>query len=78
MNPLRKRFFASFLFSLLTFAFASLCHAQGLAPEVTKVEPPNWWANHSVNPVRVLVRGKNLTGARVETVGSDLQVGLVC
>ena len=37
----------------------------GQAPSVEKVEPPSWWAGHSINPVRVLVRGKNLTGARV-------------
>lgn len=36
------------------------------APVVTKVEPPNWWANHSINPVRVLIRGQHLAGARVE------------
>ena len=36
------------------------------APVVEKVEPPNWWANHTINPVRVLIRGQNLTGARVE------------
>lgn len=36
------------------------------APTVTKVEPPNWWANSSVNPVRVLVRGSNLGGASFE------------
>lgn len=35
------------------------------APAVTKVDPPNWWARHSVNPVRVLIRGERLTGARV-------------
>jgi neopullulanase len=35
------------------------------APSITKVEPPSWWAGHTVNPVRLLVRGKNLTGARV-------------
>jgi len=34
------------------------------APTVEKVEPPNWWAGHSINPVRVLVRGTNLAGAR--------------
>ncbi len=33
---------------------------------MSKVEPPNWWANSSVNPVRVLVRGTNLAGARFE------------
>lgn len=36
------------------------------APVVEKVEPPNWWANHSINPVRVLIRGQHLSGARVE------------
>ncbi len=34
-------------------------------PTVEKIDPPNWWANMSVNPVRVLVRGTNLTGANV-------------
>jgi neopullulanase len=37
--------------------------AAAQAPTVSKVEPPNWWAQHSINPVRVLVRGTNLTGA---------------
>jgi glycosidase len=35
------------------------------APVVEKVDPPNWWAGHSINPVRLLVRGRNLAGARV-------------
>ncbi len=39
--------------------------AQGEPPTVTKVEPPSWWSNHSINPVRLLVWGKNLSGARV-------------
>jgi glycosidase len=62
---------------LVTIAAASSFRAQrGIAvvaaegheqaPTVEKVEPPNWWAGHSINPVRVLIRGKDLTGARVE------------
>lgn len=39
--------------------------AQAEPPSVTKVEPPSWWAGHTINPVRLLVRGKNLNGARV-------------
>lgn len=35
-------------------------------PSVTKVEPPNWWVGHSINPVRLLIHGRNLTGASVE------------
>ena len=44
--------------------FAATAGAQ--APVVRKVEPPNWWAGHSINPVRLLVRGERLAGARVE------------
>jgi glycosidase len=62
---------------LIIFAFAaSVCAAQRL-PSVTKVEPPNWWAGHSINPVRVLLHGQNLNGARVEAVGAGIRTGLV-
>jgi len=54
---------------LLLLAAFSVCAAQGL-PEVSKIEPPNWWAGHSINPVRVLVHGNNLNGTRVETSAS--------
>ena len=46
-------------------------------PEVTKVEPPNWWAGHSINPVRLLVRGTNLQGARVATASRGFRAGAV-
>jgi len=61
---------------ILIAAAASVCAAQRL-PSVTRVEPPNWWANHSVNPVRVMLRGQNLSGARVEAVGAGVKTGLV-
>jgi neopullulanase len=48
----------------LLLASASVLSAQ--APTVDKVEPPNWWGNHSINPVRLLVHGANLSGARFE------------
>jgi neopullulanase len=40
--------------------------SQAQAPVIEKVDPPNWWGSHSINPVRVLIRGKNLAGARLE------------
>jgi len=52
------------VFLLLT-AYCSLLTAAAQTPTVEKIEPPNWWANYSVNPVRVLVRGQNLGGANV-------------
>jgi glycosidase len=63
---------AALLFSLL---FVSTSASAAQTPEVLKVEPPNWWAGHSINPVRVLIHGRNLTGARVETAGAGLRIG---
>ena len=60
----------------LLLAAAAVAFAQG-PPAVTKVEPPNWWPGHSINPVRVLVRGRNLTGARVEAVGAGISAARV-
>ncbi|HEX8163942.1 MAG TPA: alpha-amylase family glycosyl hydrolase [Pyrinomonadaceae bacterium] len=60
---------------LLLTLLAAAASAQ-TAPEVTKVEPPNWWPNHSINPVRVLLRGRGLAGARVEAVGAGVRAGL--
>ena len=60
---------------LLLIAFGSVitCVAQS-PPEVLKVEPPSWWAGSSINPVRLLIRGTNLKGARVQPVGSGLRI----
>lgn len=33
------------------------------APRIDKVEPPDWWVGHSIDPVRLLIRGAHLMGA---------------
>ncbi len=43
-------------------------------PVVIKVEPPNWWANHSINPVRLMIRGANFQDARVASKNVSLKV----
>jgi neopullulanase len=43
-------------------------------PEIIKVDPPSWWIGSSMNPVRLMIRGKNLQGARVQVSG--LRVGI--
>jgi glycosidase len=55
----------------------SAAQAQGAAPSVSKVEPPNWWANHTINPVRLLVRGANLSGARVTSARPEITTSAV-
>lgn len=59
-----RRSLAACVFVACASAFAP-ARAQNLAPEVVKVEPPSWWAGHTINPVRLLIRGKRLRGARV-------------
>lgn len=76
MNKFKKLSqLASLIFLLI--ASASLSAVQAAAPVVLKVDPPNWWVGHSINPVRLLIRGRNFHGARVEAVGSGLKTGLV-
>ena len=67
-RPLRHTAFraalrAARLLAALAATASSTAAAQ--APVVTKVDPPNWWTGHTINPVRVLVRGRNLAGARL-------------
>jgi glycosidase len=58
----------------LLAAVVGTATAQTKAPSVSKIEPPSWWANHSLNPVRLLVRGSNLANAKVVAVTPGLKV----
>ncbi|MFN8574965.1 MAG: alpha-amylase family glycosyl hydrolase [Gemmatimonadaceae bacterium] len=48
---------------VLACALATQAGAQ--TPAVSRVEPPNWWPRHSINPVRLLIHGEHLTGAKL-------------
>ncbi|MGI9035446.1 MAG: alpha-amylase family glycosyl hydrolase [Pyrinomonadaceae bacterium] len=47
------------------------------SPSVEKIEPPNWWANQTINPVRLLIRGKNFQNAQVASANKSLKVSNV-
>jgi glycosidase len=47
------------------------------APEIIKVDPPSWWAGHTINPVRLLVRGRHFAGASVRATTPALQTSAV-
>ncbi len=64
MNKRSVTVLAGSMLSAMQFAIAATAFAQ--APVIEKVEPPNWWGNHSINPVRLLVRGQHLDGARFD------------
>ena len=46
---------------ILALTLAALAQS----PTVEKIDPPNWWAGMTVNPVRVLLRGTSLMGANI-------------
>ncbi|HZS53751.1 MAG TPA: alpha-amylase family glycosyl hydrolase [Bryobacteraceae bacterium] len=61
------------------------CAVLAANPVIEKVEPPDWWVGHTINPVRLLIHGKNLQGsmltapagmtianARISTAGTYL------
>jgi len=62
---------------LFTALVAVSAQSQANLPSVTKVEPHSWWAGHTINPVRLLVRGKNLAGARVNATRAATQISEV-
>ncbi len=57
-NKLRKRARRVLQLCILILFFAFM--AAGQTPVVEKIEPPNWWAGMTINPVRILLRGNNL------------------
>ncbi len=61
--------FASFIVVL----GAQVCMSQ-TAPQIFKVDPPSWWVGSSMNPVRVMIRGQDLSGAQVQFLGPGLRV----
>ena len=61
---------------VLVLVSAVSCFSQN-APEVFKVDPPSWWVGSSHNPVRLMIRGKNLKGARVQVVGQGVRLASV-
>ena len=63
--------------ALLLLPLAGLTARAQTAPAVAKVEPPSWWAGHTINPVRLLVRGRNLHGARVTATRAGTETSAV-
>src|SRR6186713_2782122 len=60
------RSFAVKALLILAFAcFGSSTFAQ--APMFEKADPPSWWTQSTIDPVRVLIRGKGMNGARIES-----------
>jgi 4-alpha-glucanotransferase len=46
-------------------------------PQVLKVDPPSWWTGSTLNPVRLLIRGRNLRGAQLKSPSAQLRLSNV-
>jgi neopullulanase len=72
MTQIRRRIIAHYLTVLIRIFCVHLWLTMSVAaqaPEILKVDPPSWWTKSSVNPVRLLIHGKNLQNARVQVDG---------
>jgi neopullulanase len=43
--------------------------AAAQAPEILKVDPPSWWTRSTLNPVRLMIQGRNLQSAQLQILG---------
>lgn len=64
---MKRSLVSSFVICLLLCGAA---FSQGV-PVIEKIEPPNWWTGHTINPVRVMVRGTGLKDAKVLSAKKD-------
>jgi len=62
----------SLLISIVLALFSVSVYSQ--TPEIFKVDPPSWWTRSSANPVRLMIHGRNLQGARVQVMGTGLRI----
>jgi hypothetical protein len=73
-NRLKK--LATLYGRLLVFLIClNLCSLLAVAqnPAVSKVDPPSWWTGSTLNPVRLLIRGKDLKGS-VKVNGPGIRI----
>ena len=54
----------------LIFTFITQILSQDL--RIDKIEPPNWWADHTYNNIQLMVYGENLDSAKVEIEGEGV------
>lgn len=70
---MRRAAFVSLIAHVLLASFVTTALAQS-APSVVKVDPPSWWSNHSIKPIRLLIRGRNLSGAQINSPHPALRI----
>lgn len=76
MNDREQTSYFQFALSAL-FVFLAVSFATAQSPKIAKIEPPSWWANHTINPVRLLISGESLKNATVKSANKSLKTSNV-
>ncbi|MEZ5306647.1 MAG: alpha-amylase family glycosyl hydrolase [Pyrinomonadaceae bacterium] len=63
-------------FGVINLVFLSALSIQAFAsaPRIEKLDPPSWWAGMAINPVRILIQGGDLKGAKLSVSGKGLSI----
>lgn len=59
---------------LLTALLVVAAPAFAQPPVVLKIDPPSWWTRSTINPVRLLINGRHLSNARVQSADAGVRV----
>ncbi|HEY3581340.1 MAG TPA: 4-alpha-glucanotransferase, partial [Pyrinomonadaceae bacterium] len=51
--------------------------ATAQSPQILKVDPPSWWTRSSLDPIRLLIRGRNLAGTQLKSPSPNLRLSNV-
>jgi glycosidase len=65
------------ILTVLVSSLQASAAGESSPPVVLKVDPPSWWSDHTINPVRLLVRGKHLQGARIVSSRREVRPGSI-
>jgi neopullulanase len=73
---MKQRLLIILLLAAITYMTAPLCNVLASRnrlspPIVEKIDPPGWWIGHTINPLQIIIRGRNLnqTSLRSNTAG---------
>ena len=69
MTQISRKIMTQCLKVLICVVCVNLRLASAQTPEILKIDPPSWWPSSSMNPIRLLIHGRNLQDARVEVEG---------
>ncbi|MBK7106399.1 MAG: cyclomaltodextrinase N-terminal domain-containing protein [Ignavibacteriae bacterium] len=66
--------FRKIYFNLIFLANILLIAQQ---PKINKVEPPNWWSNHTFNKIQLMIYGENLSHANLTSLDEMIKISSI-